>query len=152
MNRKVWKGFGAVYILQRCPFFRYVLRSKWSRHRPRKLGNVGLSPTGNDIFRVFSSILKIAKIYNQCELLFHEIMICRFSNNAITWHESDSFSGIRTETSWLVDGTFELRRRHEQPRIKRSFACSLSSLQQHSFISPNLARVAIRTFYSFLSL
>jgi len=32
--------------------------SKWLGHRPRKLGNVGSSPTGSDISRVFSSIFK----------------------------------------------------------------------------------------------
>ena len=33
-----------------------LLSSKRSRHRPRKLGDVGSSPTGSDIFHVFSSI------------------------------------------------------------------------------------------------
>jgi len=32
-----------------------------SSHRLRKLGDVGSSPTGNDIFRVFSSIFKFVK-------------------------------------------------------------------------------------------
>ena len=51
--------------------------SKWFRHRPRKLGHVGSSPTGSDIFREFLSIFKfrffiVLKYFSiDCCVFFH---------------------------------------------------------------------------------